>query len=57
MFDDEDDDEERKDEDNDEIDLYDDVIDGWDITEEDTLGTKENRKLIFNVFIVCTRSP
>ena len=57
MFDDEYDDEECKEEDNDEIDLRDDELDEEDITEEEALGTKKNRKLIFNIFIGCTRSP
>jgi len=50
-------DEECKEEDNDEIDLRDDELDGLDIDDEDTLVIKENRKLIFNIFIGCTRSP
>ena len=57
MFDKEYDDEECKEEDNDEIDLRDDELDGLDIDDEDTLGIKGNRKLIFNIFIGCTRSP
>jgi hypothetical protein len=57
MFDDEYDDEERNEEDNDEIDLRGDELDGLDIDNEDTLGIKENRKLIFNILIGCTRSP
>ena len=50
-------DEELKEDDNDEIDLRDDELDGQDITEEDTLGMTDNRYLIFNIFIVYTRSP
>ena len=57
MSDDEYGDDESKYEENDEIDLHGDEIEGLDITEEDTLGMKENRKLIFKIFIVCTRSP
>jgi hypothetical protein len=57
MFDDEYDDEERKEEDIVEIDLGDDELDGQDITEEDTLGMTDNRYLIFNIFIVYSRSP
>ena len=57
MFVEEYDDEERKEEDNNEIDQRDDELNGQDITEEEALGMKENRKLIFKIFIGCTRSP
>ena len=56
MFDGEYDDEELKEEDNDEIDLRDNKLDGQDITEEEVLGMGKNRKLIFNIFIGFARS-